>query len=179
VWQFESGGEWTSFRVAEDRTLAGVDDEALTLPEGAAVRLPHPLLLGDDVVRWAEVFADYELVQPFEQLSRPVMAFTAEELATGRLSRLEGAKVPVGPLIGLQRNKGWRYSDALADPYEEQGLCLEIPEIGFVMLGLDHHVMKRIQLSKTEDQDGPVLTGLDPVAASEILVQLDRIASPR
>ena len=91
----------------------------------------------------------------------------------------------------MQRNKGWRYSDALADPYEGQGLCLEIPEIGFVLLGLDpgiepyypsghdHHVLKRVQLSKSEAQDGPVLTGLDPVAASEILMQLDRIASSK
>lgn len=45
--------------------------------------------------------------------------------------------------------------------------------------GHDHHVLKRVQLSQADSQEGPVPIGLDPVTASEILVQLDRIASSK
>ncbi|MFJ5924905.1 DUF4132 domain-containing protein [Kitasatospora sp. NPDC092948] len=97
----------TAFRVAEDRTFADVHDEAFTLPEDADVRLAHPLHLGDDLAAWSELFADYELLQPFRQLARPVVALTAEEEAGHRLHRFEGAKVPVGRLLGLTK-RGWQ-----------------------------------------------------------------------
>ncbi|MFD0531331.1 DUF4132 domain-containing protein [Kitasatospora arboriphila] len=70
VWLAEADGATTAFRVAEDRTLADVRDEVFVLPSGATVRLAHPLLLGDDLGAWSELFADYEILQPFRQLGR-------------------------------------------------------------------------------------------------------------
>ncbi|MFV2179405.1 DUF4132 domain-containing protein [Actinomadura sp. LOL_016] len=61
----------TRFRLAEDRTPADADDEAMRLPETARVGIPHPVELGDALREWARVFADYEIVQPFAQLGRP------------------------------------------------------------------------------------------------------------
>ncbi|MFF8591097.1 DUF4132 domain-containing protein [Streptomyces sp. NPDC015220] len=102
-----TGGTVTAFRVAEDRTFADVDDNEFALPEGASVRLAHPLDLSAEELRaWSELFADYEILQPFPQLGRPVHAFTEEEAASHRLTRFEGVTVPVGRLLGLTK-RGW------------------------------------------------------------------------
>ncbi|MFF2961563.1 WGR and DUF4132 domain-containing protein [Streptomyces sp. NPDC057963] len=96
----------TAFRVAEDRTFADAEDDAFTLADEATVRLPHPLHLGDELSAWSEVFADYEILQPFPQLGRTVLALSEEESAGYRLSRFEGLKVPTGKVLGLER-RGW------------------------------------------------------------------------
>ncbi|MHA6760003.1 DUF4132 domain-containing protein [Streptacidiphilus sp. PAMC 29251] len=106
VWLADHDGSVLSFRVAEDRSYADADDEALTLPPEASIRLAHPLLLGDTLPTWSELFADYQILQPFPQLGRPVHSLTEEEADTGRLSRFEDVTVPVGKLLGLQRH-GW------------------------------------------------------------------------
>ncbi|GAB3848128.1 DUF4132 domain-containing protein [Dactylosporangium cerinum] len=68
VWSFEAAADGStvdgSFRVAEDGSYAGVDDDTCTLPDGALVGVAHPLRLAA-VAQWADVFADYELLQPF------------------------------------------------------------------------------------------------------------------
>ncbi|MCX0247218.1 DUF4132 domain-containing protein [Streptomyces drozdowiczii] len=107
VWLSEADGVTTAFRVADDRGFAGVGGEAFALPEGATVRLPHPLRLGEAVAAWAEVFAEYAIVQPFPQLGRRVCALTEQEAAGHRLTRFEGIKVPTGKVLGLERY-GWR-----------------------------------------------------------------------
>ncbi|KAB2381924.1 DUF4132 domain-containing protein [Actinomadura montaniterrae] len=107
VWLHDGDGAApVAFRVAEDRTFAGVDDEALPLPESGEVRIAHPVHLGESVAAWSEVFADYEILQPFPQLGRPVRAFTAEEAAGDRLDRVAGTVVGVGKVLGLER-RGW------------------------------------------------------------------------
>ncbi|MFC8390218.1 DUF4132 domain-containing protein [Streptomyces sp. NPDC057238] len=108
VWLGDGDGDGmvTAFRVAEDLTLADVHDDAWTLPADATVRLAHPLHLGDELEAWADLFADYEILQPFPQLGRPVHAFTDEEATGHRLARFEGVTVPVGKLLGLTK-RGW------------------------------------------------------------------------
>ncbi|NDU73469.1 DUF4132 domain-containing protein [Actinomadura sp. DSM 109109] len=105
VWLHDGDGT-TAFRVAEDRTFADVDDRAVTLPGSGEVRIAHPVHLGESVTAWSEVFADYEILQPFPQLGRPVHAFTDEERAGGRLDRVAGTVVGVGKVLGLERH-GW------------------------------------------------------------------------
>ncbi|WP_327270247.1 DUF4132 domain-containing protein [Streptomyces sp. NBC_01218] len=106
VWLGDGDGTVTAFRVAEDLTLADVHDGAWTLHVDATVRLAHPLHLGDELEAWADLFADYEILQPFSQLGRPVHAFTDEEATGHRLTRFEGVTVPVGKLLGLTK-RGW------------------------------------------------------------------------
>ncbi|SDL00536.1 protein of unknown function [Glycomyces sambucus] len=110
VWQAGSGSRWTSFRLAEDRTFANLDDEPMVLPDEAVVRLAHPATLSDEAEQWAAVLADYEILQPFDQLARPVLAPTEEERQSGRLSRFVGREVDGGPLMGLLK-RGWQYGD--------------------------------------------------------------------
>ncbi|MCB9593612.1 MAG: DUF4132 domain-containing protein [Sandaracinaceae bacterium] len=93
-----------TFRVADDGSLADVEDDAVELRPGARVRLPHTLRLSEEArIRWAEVLADYELVQPFEQLGRRVYVPSAEERRAAHLLRSEGRVVDWPALVRLER----------------------------------------------------------------------------
>ncbi|MEM9192218.1 MAG: DUF4132 domain-containing protein [Myxococcota bacterium] len=96
-----------SFRVAEDRAFSGVDEEDFTLDPSLKVGIVHPLDLGcETTTRWATVFSDYELLQPFEQLGRPVFEATSEELQGTALARHVGTVVSTNRVVGLER-RGW------------------------------------------------------------------------
>ncbi|GAA2137537.1 DUF4132 domain-containing protein [Glycomyces algeriensis] len=98
LWIGETATGTRAFRLAEDGSFADVDDKPLDLLDGARVRLAHPVLLGDDVPQWTEVFADYEILQPFDQLARPALTLTPEEAHTGILERFSGATATFGAL---------------------------------------------------------------------------------
>jgi hypothetical protein len=93
-----------AFRVAEDGTFANVDDEATTIPEGAKVGLVHPIDLADELPRWTELFADHQLLQPFEQLAREVSACPAGDAVKTELPA--DRDVSSGRLSAL-RHRGW------------------------------------------------------------------------
>ncbi|MEV0901331.1 DUF4132 domain-containing protein [Actinoplanes sp. NPDC049802] len=181
-----------SFRVAEDRSLSTVDDEETTLADDAVVGLAHPLHLGDDVAAWGEVFADYEILQPFQQLERPVFALTEEERTVSRLTRFEKLKVPTTKVLGLER-RGWR-----REAPQDAGVqgCIEFVigpglemvvdlDPGIAIGALD--VFPDQELEQVYLHDGTAnrwraeghlsLGRLDPVVASEILRDLTDLAS--
>ncbi|GAB1511288.1 DUF4132 domain-containing protein [Actinophytocola sp. KF-1] len=181
-----------AFRLAEDRTLADVDDETCTPPEGTVVGVAHPLHLGEALAGWAEVFADYEILQPFPQLGRPIMALTDEERAALTLTRFDGTTVSVGKVLGLTK-RGWERT-APQDGGVEAGVVKPLPggwfgvlelEDGIVageptMLG-EHQKIRRVFLSTDHDgwwgrEDTPFGT-LDPVSASELLSDLTELVS--
>ena len=92
--------EETTFRIAEDGSLADLHDAPFVLPEVVQVRLAHPARGIDRA--WAERLADYDLTQPFEQLGRAVDGALAEvaRIATG----LEASP---RRLLGLLEARGW------------------------------------------------------------------------
>ncbi|XVQ11412.1 DUF4132 domain-containing protein [Spirillospora sp. CA-255316] len=106
-----AGGGAFSFRIAEDRSFAGVEDEAVTLPATARVTIAHPVHLDGELAAWSDLFADYEILQPFPQLGRAVHVPTEEERQGDRLERFEGAEVPTGRILAL-RNRAWDASEA-------------------------------------------------------------------
>ncbi|OIV39097.1 hypothetical protein BIV57_02405 [Mangrovactinospora gilvigrisea] len=186
VWQVD-GAE---VRVAEDRTLADVQDAPVALPPDAVVRLPHPLRLEEagTLAAWSELFADYELLQPFPQLGRAVHRLTEQERGGHLLPRYDGVAVQTVRLIRLDR-RGWVRGDPsdngvarwtskkLAD---HRYLVLE-PDDG-IPIGMpeaipDQHV-ERIWLSPSPDDywrsdAHPLKLGdIDPVAMSEALADL-------
>ncbi|SDL25306.1 protein of unknown function [Glycomyces sambucus] len=187
VWQYTTGRGWTAFRIAEDGGYADVRDDVLRLPERAAVRLPHPLHLGAETAAWAQLLTDYEVVQPFEQLARPVFTLTREEAATGRIARFEGRTVATGPLLGLQRARGWwQYTHVFSGAGAPLGLCREIRDRGWFMLGLSpgidpadpgaapHQTLNTVRFTAEESADADAPRDLDPLLASELLALLDR-----
>lgn len=109
VWAtYDDNGEVTaSFRIAEDRTLADSSDDAIAFPEEASIGIPHPIHLGDSIATWSDVFADYEILQPFPQLGREVLRLTDEERQSRTLPRFANITVPTGKVLGLERF-GWQ-----------------------------------------------------------------------
>ncbi|MCU0673796.1 MAG: DUF4132 domain-containing protein [Myxococcota bacterium] len=64
-----------TFRVAEDGTYVGVDHDTVVLEPDARVGIPHPLAWPDGSrPAWEQMLADYEIVQPFAQVTRPTPA---------------------------------------------------------------------------------------------------------
>ncbi|WP_128984789.1 DUF4132 domain-containing protein [Streptomyces roseicoloratus] len=193
VWHAEHEGRGLAFRIAEDRTYADVDDETVTVAEAATVTLPHPLHLAEELDGWAELFADYEIVQPFPQLGRPVLTVTGEEATGARLPRFEGITVPVGKLLGLQK-RGWErgepqdagverwFSRRLGperhlviglDPGIAVGIVNEFPDQRLDTIWLDKHPGDH-----WASRSYPLrFADLDPVTVSEILADLTELTS--
>ncbi|HWS39260.1 MAG TPA: DUF4132 domain-containing protein [Actinoplanes sp.] len=175
-------------RIAEDRSLADVADNPVVLGDDDVVGVAHPVQLGADTARWAEVFADYELLQPFMQLKRPVFGLTEAEGAAVRLERFEGVVVPTKKVLTLDR-RGWiRHEAANAgishgfDRPAGPGRVLTVHlDPGIVGQVGYHEEQKLVALylhdggvspwALTEGRSLP-LSSLDPVIASEILRDL-------
>ncbi|MFI6516870.1 DUF4132 domain-containing protein [Spirillospora sp. NPDC050679] len=187
VWLAEDCGRTATFRLAEDRTFADVGDGVLAVPETARVGVAHPVHLGGEQAAWAEVFADYEILQPFEQLARRGFAVPDEERGANRLKRFEGATVPVRTLLRLQR-RGWRRGEEQNDGREhwisyrladDRYLVVEFgPGVHF---GFDEddpdQRLEHVWLASAPGRHGGVRAvgafgDLDPVTASELLLDL-------
>ncbi|MBX7197409.1 MAG: DUF4132 domain-containing protein, partial [Sandaracinaceae bacterium] len=115
----DTGRLVSSFRVAEDRSLADAADAAFTLPEGARVGVVHRLHLSDALAAtWGSVFADYQIIAPFEQLGRVVRTMTDAEEAGSRIARGD-FDAKTGAVLGLE-SRGWRKGE------NEQGVILSM-----------------------------------------------------
>ncbi|MFD0683392.1 DUF4132 domain-containing protein [Actinomadura fibrosa] len=189
VWQtWDATGSPSAFRVAEDRTLADVHDAPLDFPDAADVGVAHPLRLGDDLKAWAELFADYEILQPFPQLARPVHTLTDEERAGTRLERFEGATVPFGAVLGLTR-RGWDRGP-IGDGGIGTTIVRRVGDDRYVVVELDPGIvagqpnlsgeqrLTRVHASRVRDGHGPAgppLGEVDAVLMSEILADLNAL----
>ncbi|MCW2943392.1 MAG: pSRTUE45c [Actinoallomurus sp.] len=184
----------TAFRVAEDRTLADVEDRALTLSDTARITIAHPLELAGALAAWAEVFADYEILQPFPQLGRPVYALTEEERAASQLTRFEGVTVPTGKVLGLERH-GW-VREYPQDAGIQGLISRPAGEGWFIVIHLDPGIavgyadefaeqeLAAIWIAdnpdgyRRRDDEDPLRFGvLDPVMASEVIAALTELTS--
>ncbi|SDD66137.1 DUF4132 domain-containing protein [Glycomyces harbinensis] len=177
VWRAESAAGAVVFRLAEDRTCTGADEDALALPEDARIRLAHPVLLGDALPVWAEILADYEILQPFDQLARPVHAPTGAEASAGRLTRFEGGKGGTGALFNLTR-KGWRPVRKEGSGWTS-GLSRRLAGGGAVEVDLSPgfgggYLFDAEEVQVLQSVRFP--TGADPVALSEVIATLARVA---
>jgi hypothetical protein len=104
---YDEGAMTAAFRVAEDRTFADASDEPYELPEAATVGVAHRLDLDDATcAAWAQVFGDYEILQPFDQLGRAVFRPTGDERKAAVMKRLTGVSVKTGKVLGLEA-RGW------------------------------------------------------------------------
>ncbi|MEY9864448.1 hypothetical protein ABH935_010107 [Catenulispora sp. GAS73] len=191
VWAtFTEGGVESTFRVAEDLTFADVSDDEYTLADDAVVGIVHPLHLGGGVKTWSDVFGDYEILQPFEQLGRTVYALTDAEKASGTLTRFDGMATPVGKVLGLER-RGWQRG-APQDAGIQGWISRSLPDGGSVTVDLDPGItigyvgewgevqrFRAIFLSGYDDGEHyysvrsyPAFGRLDDLTASELLRDL-------
>jgi hypothetical protein len=192
VWAtFDDTGEATgSFRVAEDRTLADAGDEELTLPDRTLVGIAHPLHLGGALAAWSEVFADYEILQPFPQLDRDTWHLTDAERQARVLHRLDGVTVETGRILGLA-HRGWERGPVMDGGVSD---VVHKPVAGghVLVINLDPGIIagavmewKTQQVRGVWISDGPPewvdpngnrpFSVLDPVSASELLRDLEHL----
>lgn len=94
---FESAG--TTFRIAEDGTAADVTDAPFVAK--APVRIAHPARTS--LAGWAQVFTDYAILQPFEQLAR---------VAAKKVPPADGIVLQAKKMLGLMESRGWERDDA-------------------------------------------------------------------
>ncbi|MFE1316046.1 DUF4132 domain-containing protein [Kitasatospora phosalacinea] len=193
---------WTAdgaaFRIAEDGSCADVRDEVFALPGDATVRLVHPLhLTAADLAAWRELLADYEVIQPFPQLERPVLELSRDEAAGHRLHRFEGRTVPVWRLLALAKH-GWRHDET---DYRSDGVAgwfhRPLPDGRHLVVQLDpgvrvHSPAEAVQQTleavwlgtspghywpQHHREGGERFGSLPPVLASELLADLEELTA--
>ncbi|MFC9996822.1 DUF4132 domain-containing protein [Nocardia sp. NPDC127526] len=189
----ENGCATASFRIAEDRSYADTADDIVMLPEDAAVGIAHPLHLGDARTAWGEIFADYEILQPFPQLQREIYACTEEERRGSVLPEFQDRTVPTGKILGLSRF-GWDRSAP-----QDGGVSTEMVRVlgggrslvidlepGIIAgLALEFDEQKiGVRLASTGHEDywernnhtAPIFADLDPMTISEALRELSHLS---
>ncbi|KAB2347740.1 DUF4132 domain-containing protein [Actinomadura rudentiformis] len=185
LWQHDGG----AFRIAEDRTFSDVRDEIVTLPTDAEIGIPHPLdLPAAELAAWSNLFADYEIIQPFAQIGRVVHALTKDEHGE-RLLRFEGTTVPFGAVLGLER-RGWRRAD-VGDNGIIDSISRELPDGTYATLHLYPGLVTGM-LEESGDQEIRAVTAearrpggaprrfgdLDPILVSEVIADLTDLTAP-
>ena len=180
-----------SFRIAEDLSYADVHDARYEIPEGATIGVAHPVELGPALAEWSEVFADYEILQPLDQLGRPSLELTAAERAGRSLERFQ--KIVLDPdQIAALEPRGWS-SGPVGDPpvwsrflrplgEDDRYMIVDIsPGLkGGVAAGSGYQTIERVWLSVAGehariDVHSVPLSELDAVRACEILRDLTEV----
>jgi predicted DNA-binding WGR domain protein len=180
----------SAFRVAEDWTLADGDDVQTPLPDDADVGIVHVLEMPAAMqAAFGQVFADYEILQPFKQLGRETYRLTPDELQGTELKRFEQKTVATGSVMGLV-NRGWERGAAQDGGWVgwftkrvAGGLEVELElDPGTVIGDLSYEPKQRIpkivlREAGTWAQQGHVkFERLDPIIASEVLRDADLLA---
>lgn len=153
------------FRIAEDGSYADDSDAAITLSGDARVVIVHPATL-DEATRskWQQILADYQVMQPFDQMSRDVIALAPDELSSTVTQRFVGARVKGGALYAL-RGRGWDgrgYVSKRIDKHAVAMLTLEPGVYSFARVPEDQTVGNLSIMGRT-------FSALTPIARAEIL----------
>ncbi|MGQ0798551.1 MAG: WGR and DUF4132 domain-containing protein [Pseudomarimonas sp.] len=186
----QADGSVLGFRVAEDLSFADHEDMQFELAEDATVCLPHVLMLGEaQQAAFGQVFADYEILQPFVQLGREILTMSEDELGQFESSRFKGKRVAIGSVYGLQ-HRGWRHGSPQDGGwigwFEKSlpgGLEVQLElEPGTVVGEINYEPKQTLgalslRIANSWDDAGRrCFRELDAVARSELLRDLDRLS---
>ncbi|NHZ88572.1 DUF4132 domain-containing protein [Massilia sp. CCM 8733] len=172
------------FRVGPDGALTSAADEVFDLPPEAVIGIPHALdLPAAEASAFGQLFADYELLQPFAQIGRDTYALTGAESGTLALTRWDSEKVPTGRVLGLT-NKGWRRGDPqdggwIGEFYKPlgDGRLLELHLDPGLIVGMPEHEpeqrLKEVRVTDSQTVNGKAacypLSTLGSIVASELI----------
>ncbi len=102
-----------TFRYMEDGSFNTSDEEEYELPENCKIGLVHPIELEQNVIsEWIEQLSDYEISQPFPQLTRPIYRILAEEVGKTEIQRFSGTEMTNLNLINKMIKIGWEKGTA-------------------------------------------------------------------
>ena len=82
VWGVYNDGKLgATFRYNDDGSFCDENDDIFELPENAEISLVHPIELEQDIIdAWLEQLSDYEIVQPFAQISANIVKLEADDV---------------------------------------------------------------------------------------------------
>ncbi|EFL9794563.1 DUF4132 domain-containing protein, partial [Escherichia coli] len=166
-----------AFRVAAEGEFCNAQDEPIDLPADALIGIAHPLEMTAEMrSEFAQLFADYEIMPPFRQLSRRTVLLTPDESTSNSLTRWEGKSATVGQLMGM-RYKGWEsgYEDAFVYDLGEYRLVLKFSP-GFNHYNVDSKALMSFRsLRVYRDNKSVTFAELDVFDLSEALSAPDVI----
>ena len=166
-----------AFRVAAEGEFCNAQDEPIDLPADALIGIAHPLEMTVEMrSEFAQLFADYEIMPPFRQLSRRTVLLTPDESTSNSLTRWEGKSATVGQLMGM-RYKGWEsgYEDAFVYDLGAYRLVLKFSP-GFNHYNVDSKALMSFRsLRVYRDNKSVTFAELDVFDLSEALSAPDVI----
>lgn len=175
-----------TFRYMEDGTFNTMEGEAFAFPETGIIRLVHPLeLSGEERAAWETQLADYEILQPIDQLSRPVYRPTEEELIGTELTRFRGKTVNALSLAGKLTGQGW-YKGPVGDHGEydtfyredkDTRVTLAFSGCGITCENTDVVVWEAV-FCRTKDHKERMIGEVEERYFSEIVLQLAAAVGP-
>ncbi|MGC4242377.1 MAG: DUF4132 domain-containing protein, partial [Herbaspirillum sp.] len=132
VWvHVEDGHAVQVFRPLDDGTLSDCDDNTVTLPDTAKVRLAHDSLLdSDEVTAWQQHLVDYEVKPLFQQLGKGRYSLPAELAQADQVLDFKGHMLQTYALRGRALKLGYTRGAA------EDGGWFTVYEKRFPTLGL-------------------------------------------
>ncbi|MDE6593077.1 MAG: DUF4132 domain-containing protein [Oscillospiraceae bacterium] len=94
-----------SFRYSDDGTLCDENDDIYELPEEAHISLVHPIELSEESIEaWSEQLSDYEIVQPFPQISASIIKLEDDEIGEdNKIVKYSGKTFTVGSIGGAAK----------------------------------------------------------------------------
>ena len=157
---FEQDGLVEAFRIDEGNEPVNVEDEPVALANNAerTIRLVHPLQLEEsDMAAWVQTFADYEIIQPFEQLGRARwLPKEAQSLLEGELAIFE---TTTGALQTMYEDHDWTYARGRKRTYPEPYFSRQVKRSGGYGGGVS--VTTKISMNRTSSWS-PFALGTTP-----------------
>ncbi len=170
-----------AFQLDDDAVAVNLDFEEPEISEEVhRIGIAHPLELGDDVEAWLTTLADYERVQPFEQLQRPV--YSREEFPDVSKFLARRVGVEAGRFLGALNRLGYDLGpreDAGAIYFSQRyvgDVAISVNHGGFAPEWLDGAGLVDVDsVSVTLDGTSKALKDLSDVIYSEILHDLHEL----
>jgi hypothetical protein len=189
----------TSFRIAEDFTLADATEFEFHLDSADRIRLAHPLLWSDESRRrWREIFADYAIAPAFPQVERETYTVPHEQARGTNLIKYMGLALDKRFLRSQFQRLGWAgnnpsmYSGAIVwhvKSFDAQRISLWIDHDP-IQLPLEFNTEERATIHrvyfthqrandhldfKVDEEDALPLGQVDPLVVSEGIRDLERL----
>jgi hypothetical protein len=183
----QNGALAASFRVSAEGELVDPHDDTFALPddENARIGIAHPLEFAARnpalANAWASVLADYEIVQPFEQLARAHFALDLALRTQRALPQWTGRTVTNAGLLGLEA-RGWQREvgdggmvHRFGKPVGEGlAIWLRVEEGWYVQGAADPKAQQTVAGVALEGAEGRSLGDVAPIAWSEVERDLQR-----
>lgn len=166
----EDSMRW-SFRVAEDASFAGLDDEELELGGDIEIGIAHPIELSpNERASWGERLSDYELLAPFSQLARETFVAKPEHSRAAMVADVTSRAVEAVRIVGLE-SRGW-----VRGPVGDGGIWDQMT-LGLVTLqlvpGVAVYSIAEAPLQRVEVHLRKGLDSISDVAFSELMRDLE------